>query len=194
MADPRPAPMQLPDPIPGRACGACTACCTEMAVNDPELVKPANRVCIHLREGQGCAVHDRLNATCRHWYCGWRFLHLSDALRPDLSHVLLSPELGTAPGFQKGGLRLVLLDKDRAALGNAELVTFIARCVLGGVPIFLSWGEGDFAKRALVNDVALTAAQAGDRGGFIAALDDLLQGLITQVAMDVVTAQNSRRL
>ena len=184
--------MRLPDPIPGRECGACSACCTEMAVNDPELVKPANVACLHLKAGQGCAIHDHLPATCRHWYCGWRFLHLSEAMRPDMSHVLLSPELGTTPGFEKGGLRVVLLHNDRAALWNEGLLSLIAKCVAGEVPIFLSWGDGDFAKRALVNTVAAASVRAGDKAGFTAALEDLLEGLVRQVAMDVITAQNVR--
>jgi len=184
--------MRLPDPVAGRECGPCTACCTEMAVNDPDLVKPANQICVHMRAGQGCAVHDHLNATCRHWYCGWRFLHLSDAMRPDRSHVLLSPELGTTPGFEKGGLRVVLIGGDRAALGHEELLTLIAKCVLGGVPVFLSWGEGDFAKRALVNEAAAPAVRAGDKARFTDVLAGLMDGLVRQVAMDVITAQNSR--
>ena len=163
-----------------------------MAIDDPDLQKPANTVCIHLRAGQGCAVHGHLNATCRHWYCGWRFLHLSDAMRPDISHILLSPELGTTPGYEKGGLRVVLLDGDRAALRNEELLALIAKCVAGGVPMFLSWGDGDFAKRALVNDVAASAVRAGDKSAFTAALQGLLEGLVRQVAMDVIAAQTVR--
>ena len=160
-----------------------------MAVNDPDLVKPANVTCVHLKAGQGCAIHAHLPATCRHWYCGWRFLHLSDAMRPDMSHVLLSPELGTTPGYEKGGLRVVLMEGDRAALGNEELLALIAKCVAGGVPIFLSWGDGDFAKRALINDVTGAAVRAGDKSGFTEALQDLLDGLVRQVAMDAIAAK-----
>src|SRR3954471_11816173 len=156
--------MRLPDPIPGRSCGACTACCVEIAIDDPELQKPDHVACVHMRSGEGCAIHDRLPKTCGNWYCGWRFLTLSDAMRPDLSHVMLSPEL--APGGGKGGLRIVLLDEDRAALEQSELLDLIAKCISGGVPIFLSWGHGAFAKRALVNDVARAAVAAGDKALF----------------------------
>ena len=184
-------PMKLPDPIAGRECGACTACCVEMAVDDPALKKPANQACPHMRGG--CAIHDHLPETCRHWYCGWRFLNLSDAMRPDRSRILLSPELGNTPGYEKGGLRVVLMENDRAALRNEELLALIARCVQGGVPIFLSWGEGDFAKRALVNEQAVASVKAGDKPGFVAALEELLEGLARQVVMDVIAAQNRPR-
>jgi hypothetical protein len=178
--------MRLPDPIAGRGCGACTACCVEIAIEDPELQKPDHVACTHMRSGEGCAIHERLPKTCRNWYCGWRFLTLSDAMRPDLSHVMLSPELGA----DKGGLRIVLLDEDRAALEQGELLDLIAKSVAGGVPIFLSWGHGAFAKRALVNDAAREAVAAGDKALFTTVLRDLLDRLAQQVAMEVIAAQN----
>jgi len=180
--------MRLPDPTPGRSCGACTACCVEIAIDDPQLQKPDHVACMHMREGQGCTIHDRLPKTCRNWYCGWRFLTLSDAMRPDLSHVMLSPEMG--PSGDKGGLRIVLLDENRAALEQGELLDLIAKCIAGGIPIFLSWGHAAMAKRVLVNPVAAEAVAAGDKPRFVAVLRDLLAGLVQQVAMDVIAAQN----
>jgi hypothetical protein len=182
--------MRLPDPIAGRVCGGCTACCVEIGIDDPELQKPDHVPCVHMVAGQGCAIHASLPKTCRNWYCGWRFLHLSDAMRPDLSHVLLSPELGTTPFYDKGGLRVILLGEDRAALAGDELLGLIAKCVAGGVPIFLSWGHGAFAKRALVNDTVKAAVEDGDKPRFLALLNALLAALIQQVAMEAIAAQN----
>jgi len=180
--------MRLPDPTPGRGCGACTACCVEIAIDDPELQKPDHVACVHMRAGQGCTIHDRLPKTCRNWYCGWRFLTLSEAMRPDLSHVMLAPELG--PDGNKGGLRIVLLNEDRAALEHSELLDLVAKCIAGGIPVFLSWGHGALAKRALVNPVAAEAVAAGDKPRFVAVLRDLLARLVQQVAMEAIAAQN----
>ena len=139
--------------------------------------------------GLGCAIHASRPQTCRNWYCGWRILHLSDAMRPDRANIMLAPELDSAAGEGKGGLRIVVLNEDRAALLHEELLTLIAKCVKGGVPIFLSWGHGALAKRALVNDVVNEAAAGGDKAQFTAILKDLLDRLALQVAMETIVAQ-----
>lgn len=179
--------MKLPDPIAGRECGGCTVCCVEMEINDLELRKPDRHPCPHMLAGQGCAIHDRLPVTCRTWYCGWRFLHLSEAMRPDRAGVLLMPELGSAPGYAEGGLRIVL--ERREALMAEELRALIARCVAGCVPVYLGWGEGAFAKRVLVNPLVKPAVDAGDKRLFADLLAATLDRLIQQVAMDVIAAQ-----
>jgi hypothetical protein len=184
--------MKLPDPIPGRDCGACTVCCVQMSVDDPDLKKADNFPCQHLAGG-GCGIYASRPLTCRTWFCGWRFLKLSDAMRPDLSRVLLAPEMGAGPGYEKGGLRIILIDNDGDALFADELLNFIAKCVAGGVPIYLSWGDGAFAKRGLVNDVASAAVSDGDKHAFIAVLRDLLNAMAQQVAMEIITAQNRAR-
>ena len=141
--------------------------------------------------GEGCAIHATRPQTCRNWYCGWRILHLTDAMRPDRANIMLAPELDAAVDAGKGGLRIVVLNEDRAALLQDELLTLVARCVKGGVPIFLSWGHGAFAKRASVNDVARDAVADGDKAQFTAILRDLLDRLALQVAMETIVAQRT---
>lgn len=182
--------MRLPDPIAGRECGECTACCVQMSVDDPDLKKADNVACLHMIAGKGCAIHDRLPLTCRTWFCGWRFLHLSDAMRPDRSHVLLAPDTNAPAGYAEGGLRIILMQDDRAALLREELIDFIAKCVAGNVPIFLSWGDGPFAKRGLVNAAVQKAVAEGDKAQFTKILCDMLDEMAQQVAMDIITAQN----
>jgi hypothetical protein len=184
--------MSLPEPIAGRECGTCTICCIEMDIDDPALKKPDKVACPHMVAGQGCGIHAHRPATCRDWYCGWRFLHLSDAMRPDRSRLLLMPELGTMPGYEKGGLRIVMTDGDRTTLLQDEMLNLIAKCVIGGVPIFLSWGDGAFAKRGLVNDAVRQAVADGDKNAFVAILSGMLDTMARQVAMDIITAQNGR--
>lgn len=183
--------MRLPPPIAGRECGACTACCIELGIDDPQLRKPDHEACPYMVAGQGCAIHATRPQTCRNWYCGWRILHLSDAMRPDRANIVLAPELDAAVGSGKGGLRIIVLNEDRSALLQDELLTLVAKCVKGGVPIFLSWGHGTFAKRALVNDAAKDAVASGDKAQFTAVLQDLLDRLVLQVAMETIVAQGS---
>jgi len=186
--------MMLPQPLPGRECGACTACCVDMEVNDPDLVKPDRVPCPHMLAGTGCAIHERLPVTCRNWFCGWRFLNLSDAMRPDLCGVLLAPEMGTTEGYEgKGGLRIILTRDEREALFQDELIDFIAKCVSGGAPIFLSWGEGPLAMRLLVNDELKAVVADGDRAEFVRLLKVMQDQLVQRVAMAAITAQNQRR-
>jgi hypothetical protein len=163
-----------------------------MEVNDPDLVKADNVPCPHMIAHQGCSIHDRLPVTCNAWFCGWRFLRFSDAMRPDRSHVLLAPELQSPPGYAQGGLRIILMEEDREALFRDELLDFIAKCVIGKVPIFLSWGDGVFAKRGLVNEPAGAAVANGDKAEFIRILRRLLDGMAQQVAMEILTAANRR--
>lgn len=167
----------LPPLLPRRECGACTVCCVELDIDDPELRKPDGVACPHLKEAGGCGIYDHRPATCRHWFCGWRFLHLSDAMRPDRSGVLLSPEFGAVKGAMKGGLRIVLVDDDIAVLDNPELIDFAARCVAGDVPIFLSWGHGGMAKRRLINADVAELVRQGERAGFVAALHAMLDAM-----------------
>ena len=180
----------LPDPIPGRECGECTVCCVQMSVDDPDLKKDDNVPCPHMIAHRGCSIHDRLPVTCKAWFCGWRFLNFSEAMRPDRSHVLLAPELRSPPGYAAGGLRIILTHEDREALFRDELLDFIAKCVAGNVPIFLSWGDGAFAKRGLINEETRAAVARGDKAAFIATLRAMLEAMARQVAMDVITAQN----
>jgi hypothetical protein len=71
-----------------RECGACTLCCTLIAVK--ELKKKRNQRCFNL-EAKGCAIYDYRPRECRAWSCGW--LVGSDVVhgleRPDKSHFIV---------------------------------------------------------------------------------------------------------
>lgn len=168
-------------PLPGRECGECTACCVELDIDAPDLKKPDGAACPHMIPAAGCGIFAGRPSLCRHWYCGWRIMAVSDALRPDRSGILLTPEMGDRPGYQAGGLRVVLIGGDRAALRNRELIDLIARCVMRRTPIWLSWGGGAKAKRYLVNGDLTDALAAADQAAFHRALDAALTGLIADV-------------
>lgn len=168
-------------PLPGRECGSCTSCCVELAIDAPQLKKPDGCECPHLVAGAGCGIYADRPALCRNWYCGWRMGALTDDMRPDRSGMLLIPELGQTAGYQKGGLRLVLTRGDRGLLRDNALLDFVARCVMGGAPLWLSWGDGAAAKRYLVNDDLKPALAAGDKPAFHRALTEALDRLIAHV-------------
>ncbi len=76
--------------VPGRECGACTACCFEITIDDPTLAKPPRTLCTHCT-AQGCAIYETRPADCRSWYCAWRRMaDLPDHLNPDRSGLLVA--------------------------------------------------------------------------------------------------------
>lgn len=168
-------------PVAGRECGDCTCCCVELAIETPELRKPDGCDCPHIVDGIGCGIYADRPVLCRNWYCGWRMGALSDEMRPDQCGVLLAPEIGRAPGYQRGGMRIILTRADRATLSSEKLLDFVARCVIGAVPIWLSWGDGTATKRYLVNDDLKPPLNAGNKLAFYRALDNALHRLIKNV-------------
>jgi hypothetical protein len=169
-------PRSVFQPLPGRKCGDCHACCVEPAIDDPELSKPEEVACPHLVAG-GCGIYARRPVTCATWFCGWRLINMSDALRPDRSRVLMIPELSTEPGYEKGGLRLAPIGDDLEVLLQDEVVDLAGRFVANGVPMFLSYGSGDRSKRVLINALGKASVQAGDRAGFVRVLRGVLARL-----------------
>lgn len=169
-------PRSVFQPLPGRSCGECRVCCVELEIDDPELSKPDEVACLHLTEG-GCGIYARRPVTCATWFCGWRLINVSEAMRPDRSQVLMIPEICTEPGYEKGGLRLVSVGGDPEVLLQAEVVDLAGRFVAQGVPMFLSYGSGEQCRRVLINPAATAAVRAGDRRAFVQSLRDLLAQL-----------------
>ena len=76
-------------PIRGRACGACQACCVQIGV--AEIDKPANTRCGH-QFSKGCRVYAHRPRSCRFWSCRWLFDPDAAGLRrPDLSGYIVDP-------------------------------------------------------------------------------------------------------
>ena len=70
-----------------RECGACTVCCTVMAVT--ELRKPSRRACDHVGRA-GCRIHPDRPLGCREFNCLWLRGAVAgdEALRPDVLGVM----------------------------------------------------------------------------------------------------------
>ncbi len=74
--------------IPGRECGACTACCFEITIDDPKMQKPPRQTCVHC-VAEGCSIYRARPEDCRSWFCAWRRIaDLPDHLRPDRCGLL----------------------------------------------------------------------------------------------------------
>ncbi len=80
-------------PIKGRDCAGCTACCTFPPIHTEKLQKPANTLCPHCAEGQGCTVYSARPGVCRGFFCGWFFLaELGPEWHPNHSGVVIRSE------------------------------------------------------------------------------------------------------
>lgn len=69
-------------PSSKRSCGACTACCHSLVIE--ELDKPAFSACAHqCVSGGGCDAYADRPASCRDFRCLWLDGHLDENDRPD---------------------------------------------------------------------------------------------------------------
>ena len=122
-----------------RQCGPCTVCCTELKI--PQLRKEARVPCQHLT-ASGCGIYaDRPNV-CREFLCGWRlFEEMGDDWRPDLSGVMAlrwaPDQLPAAWKSAPYGVHLLIIGGEQAVMRPA-FITYVARTMARGIPVFLS--------------------------------------------------------
>lgn len=138
-----------------RACGECTACCTVLTVDTPDLKKPAGTPCKKLT-AQGCSIHAVRPLICRTWFCAWRRVAtMPEEARPDRSGLLVSVNFVREP---RNPLEAVSLNV-RAIRGQKGLDRGLVQTVLdslceGLVAVWYS----DGSRKMLLhpeNDVAL---------------------------------------
>lgn len=86
-----------PSPVEPRSCGACSACCRVLRVD--ELRKLGGTPCPALRrDGPGCSIHATRPEICRNYRCLWLGGALRDEDRPDrLGAVLDMVTVGMRP-------------------------------------------------------------------------------------------------
>ncbi|MBV9991743.1 MAG: hypothetical protein JOZ72_10655 [Alphaproteobacteria bacterium] len=168
------------DLVPGRDCGKCTVCCTELHINQPELRKLAGVRCQNLRSDGGCAIYATRFKVCREFHCAWRVMpELSESWRPDRSGIVLIPKTKGHPlGYRAdSGVEIMVLQ--RCALYNTELPGLIAAWVQGRVPLFLTIASpiGHMARSAFLNDMVEDAVRRQDRAALVKALEDMVDTL-----------------
>lgn len=120
------------DLVPGRTCGDCTACCTVMAIDKPDIQKQAGVTCRHCRGG--CTIYETRPGLCRDFHCGWRQLPiLDDSWRPDRSGVFV--EIEVIEG--ETALSLVLIGNPLKTVRQPWFIDFVTTGVRGNVPLHL---------------------------------------------------------
>ena len=103
-----------------RDCGACTACCHSLGVD--ELQKPTFLSCEHIGP-RGCRCYHTRPASCRSFQCLWLLGMLDEADRPDRLGVIFCsthhPAVGNVPMLvehRPGALRNVTVQRKLDAM------------------------------------------------------------------------------
>jgi hypothetical protein len=168
--------------VPGRECGGCTVCCTELHINTPEMKKLAGVRCPDLAEG-GCAIHASRPNFCRAFECAWKAIAaLGEDWRPDRSGIILIPKTrNNPPGYRaNSGVQIMILRRE--AIRKQELPGLVAAWVTARVPIFLTVAApvGYHAKSAFLNGMVEGAVSRQDRRALIEILVRLVDMLLRQ--------------
>ena len=127
--------------IPARACGDCVACCQVLNIDEPDMIKPADQLCMHCT-GAGCSIYDSRPQVCRDWDCVWRRIDsMPLETRPDKLGVLWT--LDRRPEPQTPFDRLYVVARATGApeaLKSQTALDVAAMLAHGPLPIFMSWG------------------------------------------------------
>jgi len=166
--------------VPGRECGGCTVCCTDLHINTPGLRKLGGVRCPNLRNDGCCEIYETRFKVCREFNCAWRGMaELSDSWRPDRSGIVIIPKTkNTPPGYRPdSGVEIMLLQ--RAGLYNAELPGLIAAWVNARVPVVFTISSplGYMVRSAFLNDKVEDAVRRQDRPALVKVLEELVENL-----------------
>lgn len=145
--------------LEGRSCGSCTACCSFPPIHADTLQKPANTLCPHCAEGQGCTVYDVRPQVCRGFYCGYFFLpELGPEWHPSRSGVVIRSE-----SFDQDAITLLIL-RLSSFLVSEDFAGMIGAWVERGIGIeFERVGPpGHLPAKMRMNELLADAVAAGD--------------------------------
>jgi hypothetical protein len=146
-------------PIEGRACDGCTACCSFPPIRTELLQKPANTLCQHCSEGQGCSVYAVRPSVCQGFFCGWFFMpELGPHWHPNESGVVLRTE-----SFDDDAITLLIL-RLSAFLVSEEFAGMVGAWVEGGIGVeFERLGPpGHLPAKMRMNELLAEAVAARD--------------------------------
>ncbi|WP_147480465.1 YkgJ family cysteine cluster protein [Pseudomonas coronafaciens] len=115
-----------------KKCGTCSACCNVLTIDTPELQKPADVPCVHVREGGGCTIYETRPGVCKSWTCGWLSTdRLKNNLRPDKSNILIRLDDGNS-------LTLQPIESPVRFLTTTDVLELIATCINSNFEIAIS--------------------------------------------------------
>lgn len=141
--------------VEGRECGECTACCIELTIEDPKLVKLPGVPCEHLLKKGGCSIYSDRPETCKRWYCMWRFMPLlDDSWRPDLKGIMIKRIFDNIPPAYAGkiALNFEIIGK-KSVVKDIDFIEVLGGYILQGFPCFISFGKPRFAlQMVFLND------------------------------------------
>lgn len=129
--------------VKNRECGKCEACCVELTIQDPELLKLPGVKCHNLSRNGGCKIYQNRPKSCSDWYCMWRFMpNLSEDWRPDLKGVMIKRLThGIPKGFEgKIALNFEIIGK-KSVIHDMEFIEVLGGYVVNGFPCFISIGK-----------------------------------------------------
>ena len=151
-----------------RACGDCVACCQVLNIDEPDMVKPADQLCMHCT-GRGCGVYASRPEVCRTWDCVWRRIEsMPPETRPDRLGVVFAIDRQAEPQTPFDRLYFVARATGAAeALHSPATGDVAAMLAHGPLPIFASWGQ---ERRMIYPRAELAAAIADPLGAHDAAL------------------------
>lgn len=145
--------------IEGRSCESCTACCSFAPIRTPELDKPANSLCLHCAQGQGCTVYAVRPQVCRGFYCGYFFLpELGEEWHPSRSGVVIRSE-----HFDNDTITILILELTEF-LVSESFAGMVGAWVEEGIAVeFERVGpEGHLPAKMRVNEILEEAVAARD--------------------------------
>lgn len=151
--------------VEGRECGDCTACCVELTIEDPELVKLPGVACEHLLKKGGCNIYDTRPETCKNWYCMWRFMPMLDqSWRPDIKGMLIKRVFDNIPPGYEGKIALAFeIIGKKSVIHDLNFIEVVGGYIVQGFPCFLSFGRPKFVSRmVLLNEKLMPAIESRD--------------------------------
>ncbi len=151
--------------LDSRPCGDCVACCQVLNIAEPDMVKPADQMCMHCT-GTGCGIYDTRPTVCREWNCVWRRIDsMPPETRPDRMGVVFTIDRQADPQTPFDKLYFVgRAVSDPAALNGPHVPDVAGMLAYGPLPIFLTWGESRLLvyPRAPLADAILNPDQTAD--------------------------------
>lgn len=144
--------------IENRECGACTVCCVNLTINDPELQKLPGVKCKNMVKTGGCKIYENRPKTCRDWYCMWRFIPgLSDEWRPDLKGIVIKRVFDDIPAGYEDKIALEFeIIGSKKVIHDTEFINLLRDYINKGFPCFISYGKPRTATTMVfLNDILL---------------------------------------